>query len=306
MTGPAPTAEKGAWITTIAVDHPLVGTVWNVANAHPIERATMIRDLVPASFVLIGEQHDNPDHHRLQAALVTAMTRAGRRPALAFEMFGTDDQKAIDDFRAAPDHDAKGLGPALGWEKRGWPDWSQYAPIAQVAFDLKSPIVGANIPEALAKAIVHQGPSVLDPKQADALGLTVPLEPGIETEMREELKDAHCGHLPGSFTDAMVLAQRTKDAQMAERMLAADTGPGAVLIAGAGHVRTDRGLVQFLRQKRPQAKIVSIGLVEVADGKDDPGQYAERFHADRLPFDYVLFTPRASNEDPCAKFTKKP
>jgi len=33
-----------------------------------------------------------------------------------------------------------------------------------------------------------------------------------------------------------------------------------------------------------------------------PDDYAGALHARRLPFDYVVFTPRADDEDPCEKF----
>src|SRR4051812_674712 len=54
-------------LTKLDVDHPLVGRVWDVKNATFITRDALWAKLVTADYVLLGEKHDNPDHHRLQA-----------------------------------------------------------------------------------------------------------------------------------------------------------------------------------------------------------------------------------------------
>ena len=40
--------------------------------------------------------------------------------------------------------------------------------------------------------------------------------------------------------------------------------------------------------------------IEASDDARSPGDYAARYGATTLPFDYVWFTPRASDEDRCA------
>ncbi len=93
----------------------------------------------------------------------------------------------------------------------------------------------------------------------------------------------------------MSLAQRVKDAMMADLMLSHASPDGAVLIAGDGHVRTDRGVPEYLR--RSGARSISISFVEVRKGEHDPSAYAEE-----QPSDFVVFTPRLDDEDPCAQF----
>jgi uncharacterized iron-regulated protein len=96
----------------------------------------------------------------------------------------------------------------------------------------------------------------------------------------------------------MALAQRARDGQMADRLLGAHGGP-AVLVAGAGHVRTDRGVPLRIRAARPGARVVSVAFVEVDRDRTTPESYAGRYAATRLPFDFVWFTPRANDDDPC-------
>jgi uncharacterized iron-regulated protein len=122
----------------------------------------------------------------------------------------------------------------------------------------------------------------------------------LAASLRDELVASHCGHLNAAAADRMALAQRARDAQMAERMLLSARGDGAVLIAGAGHARKDRGVPRVLARRDPQLSIVSVAFVEIETGRLVPSSYAESWHASSLPFDFVVFTPRASDDDPCA------
>jgi uncharacterized iron-regulated protein len=99
----------------------------------------------------------------------------------------------------------------------------------------------------------------------------------------------------------MVLAQRARDATLAEALL--DPGPdGAVLIAGDGHVRRDFAVPAYLRAARPGESIVSVGLLEVEAGKPDPEAYLADSAGGELQYDFVRFTPRSDRPDPCEKF----
>src|SRR4029453_5565545 len=61
---------------------PLVGGVWGVSAPTFISEATLTARLAGSRFVMLGERHDNPDHHVLQAKLVRALGEAGGRPAV--------------------------------------------------------------------------------------------------------------------------------------------------------------------------------------------------------------------------------
>jgi uncharacterized iron-regulated protein len=101
---------------------------------------------------------------------------------------------------------------------------------------------------------------------------------------------------------AMVEVQRARDAQMAESLIAASDPDGAILVAGAGHVRNDYGIPVYLRAKAPEKRVISIAFVEVDKQKTEPQSYALSYPNGRLPFDYIWFTPRVDNQDACEKF----
>src|SRR5260221_9823945 len=90
----APTAL--IWESRLDREHPLVGRIWDVARARIVEERTLIDRIVEERYVAIGEQHDNPDHHRLEARLIEAMTHGGRKPAAVFEMIDVEAQASVD------------------------------------------------------------------------------------------------------------------------------------------------------------------------------------------------------------------
>jgi uncharacterized iron-regulated protein len=84
---------------------------------------------------------------------------------------------------------------------------------------------------------------------------------------------------------------------MADSVASASHGNGAILITGAGHARTDRGVPYYLRTIDPAAAVISVAFREVEAGADSVSEYEDTSH-----FDFVWFTPRVDNEDPCEQF----
>jgi uncharacterized iron-regulated protein len=92
---------------------------------------------------------------------------------------------------------------------------------------------------------------------------------------------------------------------MADSLVSANPLDGAVLITGIGHVRKDRGIPAYLAIVVPQATVLSLAFMEVRTGETDPSAYVTRFGQEDLTFDYLWFTPRVDNLDPCEKFGKQ-
>ncbi len=291
------------WNSPLGQDHQLAGRIWDISAASFIDATTLVERLARSRFVLLGEKHDNADHHRLQAWLLKALIAAGRRPAVGFEMFTIDDGPAIARHLTIAPTDAVGLADAVDWKHSGWPDWTLYQPIVEAALQARLPIVATNLPKPTAQALGRQGMAALDPSQVARLGLDRPLPPDTHAQMAAEIRDAHCGYASEERVEAMILVQRARDAQMAERLvIAGGRQDGAVLIAGAGHVRKDSGVPTSLATRAPDATVSSLTFLEVTQGITEPAAYATRFQRGTLPFDYIWFTPRTDDLDPCEKF----
>ncbi|REG15468.1 putative iron-regulated protein [Archangium gephyra] len=302
---PPPESQTETWRSPLYRDHPLVGRIWDVRRGGFVEEPALLAELAQARFVLLGERHDNPDHHLLQARLVEALTASGRKPALAFEMLDVEQQPAVDEALAREPANPDAIAQAVAWEKSGWPDWSLYRPIFSVGTGRGLRIVGANLPRAQVKELVMRGLEALPPETRSRLGLETPLPEEVARAMRAEMHESHCGHLPESMLEPMVLAQRARDAQMAERLRSTASDAGALLITGAGHARTDRGVPAQLARLDPGLPVRSLAFLEADPEAREPRDYAPSDSPGGLPYDYVWFTPAAEREDPCAAFRQK-
>jgi len=273
-------------------DHPLAGRIWQPATGRFLTVAELETLLASAQVVMLGETHDNPDHHALQAWAVRTLVAAGKTPQVAFEMIDRDHQAELD----AAAHDLDGLGTALRWNERGWPDWRMYRPIAEAAQAAGGTLSAANLPADLTRQIARRTEPA---EQAARLGLDSPLPDPVAAALADEIRTSHCNMMPDSAIPGMVRVQRGRDAEMAETIasLARHSTP-VVLIAGAGHARTDRGVPDRLRQIAPGLTVFSLGLIETDQAVTDPA-------AEALPFDAVWFTGRAEREDPCAQLTRQ-
>lgn len=275
----------GDWRATAVDDHPLAGRIWSVDEARFVTPEALRTRLAAARVVLLGEKHDNPDHHRLHGWLLEGI--ADPTVPVLFEQLDHDDAEAI-----AGAADPEALRAAVEWDRSGWPDFALYAPKFAALYRLGAPVRPAHPPRAEVRA------SMTKPLDAYPfeMGLDRPLpEPGA-AGLRAEIERSHCGHADAALVEGMFRAQRFKDATMARAL---DTAAGrqgrAVLVAGNGHARRDIGVPFYLPALAP----VSVGVLEVQRGVDDPAKAAGGH------FDYVWFTPRVDEIDPCVKFAKQ-
>jgi uncharacterized iron-regulated protein len=296
---PVQAAEPPAPIAPFERDHPLVGRIWQSASTSFITAEALAGLAAAADMVLLGETHDNADHHALQAWVVGRLMEASSpKPLVAFEMLDRSQAETLQAHLATHPKDADGLGPAVGWDKSGWPDWAQYRPIAKAALESGAPLAAANLSKDDSRAIAKGD---IPAPWRDKLGLEVPHDPGQRQAMEADIQAGHCHMLPERALPAMVRVQRARDAAMAWTMAQA---PRAVLIAGAGHVRNDRAVPVHLASMAKGKKVLALAFLEVQPGKSDPAQYAELYETDHLPFDAVWFTPKAERADQCEAFKR--
>lgn len=234
--------------------------------------------LPPAEVVVLGEVHDNPEHHVNQARAVAAL----RPKAVVWEMIPPAMTVPADVA------DQGALAKALEWQARGWPDFAMYHPIFLAAPEARH--YGAEIGRAAARKAMGEGAMAVMPDGA-RFGLDLALPPEEQAAREAEQQEAHCSAMPPELLPAMVEAQRLRDAALAEAVLRAldDVGPPVAVITGTGHARKDWGLPAVLAIAAPDLSVLSIGQMEA-----DPGPEA--------PFDLWLITPPVERGDPCAAF----
>jgi uncharacterized iron-regulated protein len=256
--------------------HPLDGKIWSSREARFIDEPALVRALGEARYRALGERHDNAEHHAIRARLIEALARDGRRPAVVFEQLdlGVDGELARAQAAGA---DAEAIADAGKLDRRGW-RWPLHKPLLESAVRAGLPVKSGNLSRESARAIAR---GAAPPALAAA-----PWSAAQDAGLRRDLSEGHCAPPPPKLLEGMVLAQRSRDAAMARALQ--DAGPGAILIAGNGHVRSDRGVPALLPET------VSLGLIELKENQNDAAAYLP------APYDYLWFTGPVSRPDPCA------
>ena len=281
---------------------PVTGAIWDVRARRFATKQELVEALAGAHFRLLGERHDNPVHHTLRARLVTALAATGARPAVVFEQFDVDHDEALVAAQGSG-IDAERVADAGRLDRKAW-SWPLHKPIVDAALAVPLPVRAGNLPRAALRGNVQ---STIDAEAAPGWALRLRATPWSDAQaskLDEDIVRGHCGKLPASVVPRIALAQRARDAAMAQAVVDAATSTGTILIAGNGHVRADLGVPAYLRAtglRGADARFVTVAFVETAgDGALTPVR-AERWVAVHPGFDYLWFTAAVTREDPCER-----
>jgi uncharacterized iron-regulated protein len=235
-----------------------------------------------ADVVILGEVHDNPEHHAFQDAAIDVV----KPSAIVFEMLTPEEAARVTpDLAAQPE----ALESALAWSESGWPDFSIYYPLLAEAQTL--PIYGAEVPRREAQRAFAEGAETVFAGEAARFGLTEALAEAEQAMREAEQQEAHCNALPEDILPGFVEAQRLRDAALAEAVLdaLAEHGPSVVVITGNGHARRDWGVPAVLAIAAPDVEVISVGQFE----QPPEGE---------VPYDFWTVADPVDRPDPCAAF----
>lgn len=278
------------WQSTLYTDHPLVGMIWRSSDQRFISRETLFEEIGAYDFVLLGEKHDNPDHHQLQRQVLQELHQDGVLDSVSFEMLSSDQQQWVDSLAPSTAVADTSLKEHLRWDEEGW-QWEYYGPMIRDALAAGVSVAAANISSDEMTAVYRGDPD-------DSLG-------GILSELQlaqlnQDIDQSHCGMLPSSQFPAMLRVQQTRDQRMANSMMGFASSGTRALIAGNFHVRRDLGVPNYIPASA--GRVVSLAFMEVDPTSANPQDYLQQFSA-TAPYDYVWFTPAVSVEDYCASLT---
>lgn len=261
--------------------HPLNGKLWQVSQQRFLTQEELFQQLPAEGWLLLGEQHDNPDHHRLQQDWIEALAQRDQLGAVALEMATHAQQSELDQ--------ARGQGhtttpEALNWNP-GW-DWTLYGAVVGTALDRAPVVVGADITRAEQRSAYQNGST-----QGDAGALHADY-------MRQLLFSSHCGQLPKASLEGMRQVQLVRDQQMAERLERTHLdGRNGVMLTGSIHARQDLGIPLWF-----QRPVISVLLTPTEAGHNEPYDYLpESYPNAPAAADYLLFTEAVVQQDYCAE-----
>lgn len=254
---------------------PLGGRIRNLHNGQAVTPQVLVERLARAPRVVVGERHDNPDHHALQRWLLQALADRRAQGSLLLEMLTPAQQPRVDSVRQLPTL-PKDLPGALAWSP-GW-DWNLYGPIVEFALAQRYPLLAANLDAAEIQRFYRQAPGLVGTRSNAVT---------VRNALLEQIRESHCGLLPESQMPPMLAVQQQRDRRMAERLLQAPTP--ALLFAGAWHGRKDVGMpLHALDLGASEAPVV---LMLAEEGSDVTSAMA----------DYVWYTPAMPPQDYCVQ-----
>ena len=267
-----------AWQVTEGRANAQLGRIIDLSSGQALSPGQLVQRLADAPRVLVGEKHDNPDHHRLQLWLLRALESRRPQGSLLLEMLEPR-QQALVDAQKGKVSPAADLPKALDWQP-GW-NWALYGPIVREALAQPYPLLAANLsPEEVRRA--YRQPATPPGERSNA--------PAVVQALLAQVRAGHCNLLPEGQLPAMLAVQQQRDRRIAERLLAAPQP--ALLLTGSYHARKDLGVPLHLADLGANAEGTVLLLAEV-------GEAVEPAMAD-----FVWYTPATPEQDYCAQLRK--
>lgn len=209
----------------------------------------------PVAALLIGEQHDQPDHQRQAAQLIGELASQGRLQAVVLEMA----ERGATTRGLPPTASEPQVQAALRWDERGWP-WARYRDIVMNAVRSGVPVLGGNLPR-----------NELRQAQTDARWDTA-IAATAWSRLRDAVRDGHCGLVPDEHLGPMVRMQVARDRSLAETVLQqtqlAPAGKIVVLHAGAVHAARRTGVPLHLAELAPRSAVRTTAFAPLAEPAD--------------------------------------
>jgi len=206
--------------------------ILRLADDKKMTLAEMVKDLREVRVVLVGEEHHNLNHHRMQLRIAQALAQAGARVTLGLEMFRADSQPVLDRW-VAGDLDFSEL---MRVYHDNWGDSEQYNVIFRQARKNKWPMLGLNVSREIVNQVARKGFASLSEEQLVRLPVVQCL---VDDSYRQFIRRALGQHrlTDDSFAN-FCEAQLLWDMVMARNLstyLAGHPESTVVVLTGFGH-----------------------------------------------------------------------
>ena len=271
--------DRREWCRTAALSMLLSGCAPWLSRTASLRSAQLRADdpAWSAQILILGEQHDAPEHQRIQAEVVESLVRKQRLAALVLEMADAP----LNTQGLARDATPEQVQARLNWTEGAWP-WSSYAPSIMQAVRAGVVVHGSNLPRAEMPAAMRN--TAIDTAVTEAAwqALIAAVDSG------------HCHLLPESQWVPMARIQVAKDQRMAATV-AKNVAPErtVVMLCGSAHAHRLHGIPAHL----PVDLAKRTHSVHLRSASHEPAE-AGAFDADWL-------TEAVPDKDYCAELRQR-
>ncbi len=222
---------------------------WSIPGDGRVAAQTILGRAATAQVALLGETHDDADHHRWELYTLAALAALHPKLVLGFEMFPRRVQPALDRWVAGEFNEAEFL-KASDWRHVWGYDADFYLPLFHFARINRIPMLALNVERDFVRTVDTQGLAAAPAEQRE--GVSDPAAPSaaylarlFDTYSKHPEKKASAPARSDPEFDRFVQAQLVWDGAMAQALAAAVArNPDALVVGvmGAGHVAHGDGV----------------------------------------------------------------
>lgn len=240
----SPPVETKAAASAVSAD---CACIRDVATGQTLTPDQLIIRLASAPRVIVGEEHTNVEHHRIETWLLQKLNTQRPQGSVLLEMLDITQQDAVDRVKAASREgttiSSTRAAQALRWNP-GWP-WELYRDVVMTALEGPYPLLAANISREQVKAL-YANPTFPPGERSS--------RPQVHESLSAIIYLMHDGQISGEQVQAMMAIQQHRDRFMAEQLRQAPRP--ALLIAGGYHAAKDIGVPLHLADLNVDAPVV--------------------------------------------------
>ena len=228
-----------------------------------VAHGVLLGEMAGRDVVLLGERHDDADHHRWQLHTLAALHAQRPRMVIGFEVFPRRVQPVLDRW-VAGEVSAQQLLAEVQWDKLWKLPAELYLPLFHFARLHRIPMVALNVERRLTQEVAAKGWDAVPEAEREGVSRPAPAPQPYAEELARVHKEHKQEHKAGGSLENFVAAQQTWDRAMAQALAARAGEVLAVGIIGSGHLRHGHGVALQLRD----LGVKSIGtLLPVESGK---------------------------------------
>ncbi|WP_256077948.1 ChaN family lipoprotein [Massilia sp. YIM B04103] len=261
--------------TTLAQEVRQTGEIVDLRSGQRLNPEQLLARLAAAPRVIVGEEHDQLSHHRIQQWLLVQLQSQRAQGTVLLEMLNPDQQAKVDEVKPWLQSDpvvrSEHVAKLLAWQP-SW-KWELYGDLVMEAMRAPYPVWSANLDRSEIKQLFAAQPT-LQGKHSNLAN-----ESKVRAQQEQIIREMHDNQIDAPRLAAMLSVQQQRDRRMAERLLAAPAP--ALLIAGGYHAAKDMGVPLHVQDLTGSAPPMVLMLAQ--RGAPITAQQA----------DFVWFTPVA-------------